>query len=252
MDRTIQDVARLCGTTSRTLRHYDAIGLLPPSRVTGTGYRYYDDDALVRLQRILLLRGLGLALSEVQRVLDSEQDPVAALRAHLDRLRDEQGRLSRQVASVTWTITALENGDPLMAETMFDGFDHTRYQDEVEERWGTAAYAAGDSWWRELSTADRDAWTHRVAELAEEWVAAAERGVAPGSTEAQDLARRHCAWLASIPGTPGHETGSPAKAYVLGLGEMYVADPRFAATYGGEKNATLVRDALRVYAGRNL
>ncbi len=252
MDRTIHDVARLCGTTSRTLRHYDAIGLLPPSRVAGTGYRYYDDDALVRLQRILLLRGLGLALPEVQRVLDSEQDPVTALRAHLDRLRDEQNRLSRQVASVTWTITALENGDPLMAETMFDGFDHTRYQDEVEQRWGAAAYAPGDAWWRALSAVDRETWKRRVTELGAAWVAAAERGTTPGSAEAQDLARRHCAWLASIPGTPGHGTGRPAKEYVLGLGEMYVADPRFAAHYGGEQNATFVRDALRVYAEGNL
>ena len=252
MERTIQDVARLCGTTSRTLRHYDAIGLLPPSRVADNGYRYYDDDALVRLQRIVLLRGLGLALPEVRRVLDSERDPATALRAHLARLRDEQGRLSRQVASVTWTITALENGDPLMAETMFDGFDHTRYRTEVEERWGTAAFAAGDSWWRALSTADRDTWRHHVADLGAEWVSAAERGVGPGSAAAQDLARRHCAWLASIPGTPGHETGSPAKEYVLGLGEMYVADPRFAAHYGGEQNATLVRDALRLYAEGNL
>ncbi|OIQ85866.1 HTH-type transcriptional activator TipA [mine drainage metagenome] len=252
MERTIQDVARLCGTTSRTLRHYDAIGLLRPSRVAGTGYRYYDDDALVRLQRILLLRDLGLSLPEVRRVLDSEQDPATALRAHLDRLHDEQRRLSRQVASVTWTITTLENGDPLMAETMFDGFGHARYQDEVEERWGTAAYAAGDTWWRAMSTADRDAWKRRAAELGAAWVAAAEQDVAPGSEEAQALARRHCAWLTSIPGTPGHDTGSPAKKYVLGLGEMYVADPRFAASYGGEQNATLVRDALRVYAERNL
>jgi len=51
---SIQDVARSAGTTSRTLRHYDDIGLLPPSRVGGNGYRYYDEDALVRLQRILL------------------------------------------------------------------------------------------------------------------------------------------------------------------------------------------------------
>ncbi|HUX70448.1 MAG TPA: TipAS antibiotic-recognition domain-containing protein, partial [Cellulomonadaceae bacterium] len=158
----------------------------------------------------------------------------------------------RQVASVTWTITTLENGDPLMAETMFDGFDHTRYQAEVEERWGTAAYAAGDTGWRVMPTAEREAWKRRVTELGAAWVAAAEQGTAPGSAEAQDLARRHCAWLASIPGTPGHGSGSPAKEYVLGLGEMYVADPRFAANYGGAQNATLVRDALRVYAEGNL
>ena len=33
---------------------------------------------------------------------------------------------------------------------------------------------------------------------------------------------------------------------------MYVADPRFAANYGGTENATFIRDALLVYAGREL
>ena len=252
MESTIHDVARLTGTTSRTLRHYDAIGLLRPSRVARTGYRYYDDDALVRLQRALLLRDLGLGLADVRRVLDSEQDPVAALREHLARLHDEHRRLARQVASVTWTITTLENGDPLMAETMFDGFDHTQHQDEVEQRWGSAAYAESDTWWRAMSSDARDEWRHQAAELSADWAAAAAAGAAPGSDVAQELARRHCAWLAGIPGTPGYGTGKPLKEYVVGLGEMYVADPRFAATYGGAANAVLVRDALRVFAERTL
>ena len=128
MEASIQEVARLTGTTSRTLRHYDAIGLLEPSRVGDNGYRWYDDRALVRLQRILLLRGLGLGLPDIGRVLDREQDETAALRAHLDWLRSEQRRLERQAASVERTITARENGGPLMAEDMFDGFDHTAAQ----------------------------------------------------------------------------------------------------------------------------
>src|SRR4029078_7165000 len=81
MEASIQEVARLTGTTSRALRHYDAIGLLPPSRVGDNGYRWYDDRALVRLQRILLLRGLGLGLPDIGRVLSREQDETAALRA---------------------------------------------------------------------------------------------------------------------------------------------------------------------------
>ncbi len=67
----------------------------------------------------------------------------------------------------------------------------------------------------------------------------------------QELARRHVAWLSSVPGTPGHG-GAPVREYVVGLGEMYVADERFAANYGGVQGATLVRDALAVYADRNL
>ena len=62
---SIQDLARAAGTTSRTLRHYGEVGLLRPSRIGGNGYRYYDQDSLVRLQRILLLRDLGLGLPAV-------------------------------------------------------------------------------------------------------------------------------------------------------------------------------------------
>ena len=77
----IADVARSAGVSSRTLRHYDAIGLLPATAVGDGGLRRYDDRALVRLQRILLLRGLGLGLAEIRRVLDGEQDDVTALTA---------------------------------------------------------------------------------------------------------------------------------------------------------------------------
>ena len=59
-------------------------------------------------------------------------------------------------------------------------------------------------------------------------------------------------WLRGIPGTPSATPGGDVKGYVTGLGEMYVADPRFAANYGGEPGATFVRDALRVYAEENL
>ncbi|MEU8075197.1 MerR family transcriptional regulator [Catellatospora citrea] len=84
MGWSIQDVARLAGTTSRTLRHYDELGLLTPSRVGGNGYRVFDQDCLVRLQRILLLRELGLGLPAIAEVIDGgPQDTVAALYTHL-------------------------------------------------------------------------------------------------------------------------------------------------------------------------
>ena len=165
MEASIQEVARLTGTTSRTLRHYDAIGLLEPSRVGDNGYRWYDDRELVRLQRILLLRGLGLGLPDIRRVLEREQDETAALRHHLDWLRSEQRRLERQAASVERTITARENGGPLVAENMFDGFDHTQYKDEVEQRWGKDAYASSDAWWRGMSDDERAAWKATTAQL---------------------------------------------------------------------------------------
>ncbi len=43
-----------------------------------------------------------------------------------------------------------------------------------------------------------------------------------------------------------------AKEYFTGLGDMYVADPRFAKNYGGEAGATFVRDAMHAFAEANL
>ncbi|MEI5585397.1 MULTISPECIES: MerR family transcriptional regulator [unclassified Agromyces] len=252
MDWSIQEVARLAGTTSRTLRHYDDIGLLEPARVGSNGYRYYDRAALVRLQRILLLRELGLGLPAISEVLDGQRDESRALAGHLEWLRQEQDRLARQVASVERTIEALEGGEQIMAKDMFDGFDHTQYRDEVEQRWGAEAYAQGDRWWRGMSDDERRAWKERTAALGRDWIAAAESGVAPDGAEAQELARRHVEWLTGVPGTPAAQPGGDVKGYVIGLGEMYVADERFAANYGGEAGAAFVRDALRAFAEANL
>ncbi len=199
MDWSIQEVARLAGTTSRTLRHYDDVGLVPPSRIGSNGYRYYDADALVRLQRVLLLRELGLGIPAIAEVLEGQQDDIHALVTHRDLLRQEQERLARQLASVEATISTLEGGEQPMAENMFDGFDHTQYKDEVEERWGKDAYAKSDAWWRSMSADEKAAWQQRVASLGADWIAAAEAGIDPESDEAQALAQRQFDWLQRHP-----------------------------------------------------
>jgi DNA-binding transcriptional MerR regulator len=250
MEASIQEVARLAGTTSRALRHYDAVGLLAPSRVGANGYRWYDDDALVRLQRILLLRELGLGLDQIRRVLDRQDDEGAALRAHLDWLRAERERIGRQIAAVERTIAAREEGTGIVAEQAFDGFDHTAYREEVEARWGEHAYADSDAWWRGLGEEGRARFRAEQERLQADWRAAASSGADPASDEAQALAARHVAWLGSIPGTPG-AGGVPVRAYLEGLGDMYVADERFATHYGGAAGAAFVRDALRAWTAHN-
>ncbi|GIG15220.1 MerR family transcriptional regulator [Catellatospora methionotrophica] len=247
MEWSIQDVARLAGTTSRTLRHYGELGLLTPSRVGGNGYRYFDQGCLVRLQRILLLRELGLGLPAIAEVVDGgPQDTATALRTHLELLERERERIGRQIASVRTTLRKTEEGEQLMAEEVFDGFDHTQYEQEVTERWGRDAYQSADRWWRSLSQADKDEFQRRQRDIAKDFAQAHLAGRAADSDEVQAITQRHFDWL-SI-------TGRPAKPYFVGLGEMYVADPRFTENYDrhGEGTAVLVRDAMRVYADRNL
>lgn len=245
MEWSIQQIARMAGTTSRTLRHYDDVGLVPPSRVAGNGYRYYDGAALVRLQRVLLLRALGLPIPQIADILARHRDEGTALTTHLALLRDEQERLARQIAAVEHTIESLRGGEQPMAETMFDGFDHTRYRDEVEQRWGKDAYARSDAWWTGMSAQERADGKARSDALIRDWIAAARApGARPDEAQARALAERHVAWLRAIPGTPAADPDGDLSAYVRGVAGMYVDDPRFAATYGGAASAAFVRDAL--------
>lgn len=247
MDWSIQDVAKLAGTTSRTLRHYDSIGLLSPSRTGSNGYRRYDQAALVRLQRILLLRRLGLGLPQIGQVLAGLQDDTAALTGHLELLQEEQDRLHRQIQAVRSTLHALTEGKDIMAENMFDGFDHTQYRQEVEQRWGARAYAESDRWWQSLDADGKRDFQAEHAAIQDAWDAAQEQGLPPHDPSAQEVARRHAAWIAA-----GSRRNQVEPQMLAGLADMYVADERFAANYtrrfaGG---ARYVRDALRIYAGR--
>ena len=252
MDWSIQDIARLAGTTSRTLRHYGDVGLLEPSRIGSNGYRYYDEHALARLQRVLMLRDLGLGIPAIAEVLAGQRDNAEALLTHLHWLQQEKDRLDRQIASVEITIMKMEGGEQLMAEEMLDGFDHTQYRDEVEQRWGKQAYADSNRWWSAKSKTEQASWMHQQKQLAADWQAAAAAGEDPHGAAAQALAQRQADWLGSIPGTPGAAEGKPTKEYFVGLGDMYVADELFAANYGGVERATFVRDAMRAYAATHL
>ncbi len=252
MQWSIQEIARVAGTTSRTLRHYGEVGLLEPTSIGTNGYRYYDEQALARLQRIMLLRQLGLGLETIGEVLAGQRDHAEALQTHLDWLQQEKSRLDRQIASVQTTIGRLKGGERLMAEEMFDGFDHTQYKQEVEQRWGKKAYATSDAWWRGMSDEDRAEWMRLVAKLGADWQDAARRRIDPEGDEAQALAQRQFDWLRGIPGTPGGGAAGPTKEYFTGLAEMYVADEQFAANYGGTEGAAFVRDTMLVYAERNL
>jgi DNA-binding transcriptional MerR regulator len=247
MDWSIQEIARLSGTTSRTLRHYGDIGLLPPSRVGSNGYRYYDEQALVRLQRILMLRELGLGLPSIAEVIDGGTPHAEALAAHLGWLRQEKDRLDRQIRSVETTLEKMKGSEQLMAEEMLDGFDHTKYRAEVEERWGAGAYASGDRWYRSLTAEQRDQFTRDQHQIQRDYAAAFEAGAAIDSDEVMAITRRHFDWI-----VVGWQGKRPNAEQFVGLGDMYVSDERFGANYGGVEGATFVRDAMAAFARRSL
>jgi DNA-binding transcriptional MerR regulator len=236
MEQGIQEVARLAGVSGRTLRHYDRIGLLPASR-SANGYRVYDGDQLARLQRILLLRQLGVGLDEIGRILAGDSDRVAALETHGELLRRQRDRLDRMIASVEHTIDAWKEGEEPMVKEMFDGFDHAEYEEEVAARWGAERQQQSSSWWEALGEKGRAA--HRLEQraIADGFIELAAAGADPASQDARGLARRQLAWVQA-----GWGGQRPTALEITGLAEMYVGDPRFASAYAPA--TSFVRDAM--------
>lgn len=66
----IGELAERAGVTPRTIRYYEKLGLLGPSERAGSGFRYYGEAELARLEKIDSLKQLGLSLDEIQGVID--------------------------------------------------------------------------------------------------------------------------------------------------------------------------------------
>jgi len=76
---TIGALAKRTGLTVRTLHHYDQIGLLTPSGRTDGGYRLYSEADVIRLERIVLLRSLGVPLTDIAVALESSANAILSL-----------------------------------------------------------------------------------------------------------------------------------------------------------------------------
>lgn len=92
--KTVKEVSELTGVSVRALHHYDAIGLLHPTRVTEAGYRLYDGEALKRLWTILLFRELDFPLAAIRAILDNPAtDRENVLNAQIELLEMRRNRL---------------------------------------------------------------------------------------------------------------------------------------------------------------
>ncbi len=163
----IAEVARMSGVTARTLRHYDEIGLLPPAGIGAGGHRYYEEGELLRLQQLLVLRALGLGLTDIGRILAAQVDELDALRGHHRRLLAERDRIDALAGTVSRTITELEqsrkDGGSMTVinrpENLFEGIRPAQYQEtlrdfpelaeEVERRTATMSEAEIEAGQRE-------------------------------------------------------------------------------------------------------
>lgn len=240
--KTVKEVSKLTGVSVRALHHYDAIGLLKPTRVTEAGYRLYDDTALARLQSILLFRELQFPLREIGEILDTPDfDPMSALeqqirllelrREHLDEVIFHARQIQR---------TGVMNMD-------FSAFDETKleaYAREARAKWGqTQAY-------KEFEEKTAGQTQARLQETGEALMdhfrrLGALRHMSPGAGEVQTLIGELRDFI-----TRHYYTCTPQ--ILRGLGQMYAAGGEMTENIdkaGGPGTAAFANAAIEIYCG---
>jgi len=231
--KTVMEVSRLTGVSVRTLHHYDAIGLLKPTKVTDAGYRLYDNHALQRLQAILLFRELQFPLKEIKTILDNPDfDPQEALEQQIHLLELQKNRLERLI-SLAHEVQM--KGSKFMDFQAFDKTEQEQYAEEVKARWGkTEAY---QEYQQRGSQSDGNALMALFADLGQ------VKHLPPESAEAQ----------AAVKAIQDHITANYytcTKEIFAGLGQMYVQDDRFRRNIdatGGEGTAAFAAKAIKIY-----
>lgn len=232
MEYSIKALSRLSGVTTRTLRWYDEIGLLKPSRVAPSGYRYYGEAEVDRLQDILFYRALGVELARIKECLNAPSfDRLAALRSHLSALEAERARLSGLIDSVRETIESEERNEIMSDERKFEAFkrqaveaNEQAYGREIRKAYGDREVDAAHAAVMNLSRERYQEWTDLGEDIRRRLEAAVSGGESPEGEAAQEIVALHKRWL-SFSGD-----AYDAKRH-RGIAKLYAADERFAAYY---------------------
>ena len=243
---SVSQLAKLAKISVRTLHHYDEIGLFPAGVRTEAGYRRYDRADLERLQQILFFRELGFPLEEIRRLLtDPSFDVSAALVLQRQLLMEKIAHLHRIVGAVDRALAdkrADDMSQPATPQEMFEVFgkDPSEHEAEAQDRWGhTDAYKESARRTAQYTKAQWQTIKDEADQLNTDLAAALDRGLPADSPEAMALAERHRLhidrWF--YPCAPSMHAA---------LGQMYVEDPRFTATFDAIRPglATYTRDAI--------
>ena len=252
MEYTVQKLARLSGVSTRTLRYYDELGLLPPARVNSSGYRIYGQAQVDRLQQILFFRALGMKLEDIAAALDAPGfDRAAALRLHRQTLLARRAGLDVLITNIDRTLNELEGGTKMTDQEKFEGFkqaqideNEAKYGEEIRAKYGEETVERSYRSLKGMTEAQYKAQEALGGRIIETLLAAQKTGD-PAGPLAQEAAGLHRQWLE---GWWGWYT---AEAHA-GIAQMYVDDSRFTAHYDQHSPglAAFLRDAVHLYTGQ--
>jgi len=240
---TVKQLSKLAGVTPRTLHHYDAIGLLKPSRVGDNGYRYYGEESLLRLQQILFYRELGIPLEDIKKIMGRRDfDVLGALHSHKDALQKQVARLNRLIGTVDNTINHLKGNNAMSNKAYFEGFseeEQEKYAAEAEKMYDPETVRESNRKWKAYPAAKKEAILAEGNAIYTDMIAAMPNGTA--SSEVQGIVerwRRHMDYF-----------WTPKLDQLLDLVNGYNDDPRFRANFDKmhPQLAEFFREAVKVY-----
>ncbi|MFF5994155.1 MerR family transcriptional regulator [Lysinibacillus sp. KU-BSD001] len=248
----IQELARLSGVSTRTLRYYDQIGLLIPMKKEDTGYRVYNQGHVDRLQQILFYRELDMPLAQIKAVLDAEGfEQLESLRYHQRTLQQKQRHITELLETVIMTIQSIEEGITMSNEQKFEVFkqqlideNEAKYGAEIREKYENESVKASYGMVKNMTEEQYEAAQQLEKMLLERLKEAMEEGDVQ-SDIAVEVAELHKRWLSFY--WPKY-----TKEAHIGLAQMYIADQRFTDYYDSRvnKGATqFLADAI-VYYGQ--
>lgn len=249
MEYTVQKLGQLAGVSTRTLRYYDQIGLLQPSRVKSNGYRIYGQSEVNRLQQILFYKELGVSLDMIKEILSSSTfNAEAALRKHRLQLIEKRQQIETLICNVEKTIAESEGRMTMSNKEKFEGFkqnllseNEKKYGKEIREKYGKETVEQSNAKLMNLSEEDYQKVTALEKQIRDVLAKAFTSGD-PADPLAQQAADLHKEWLCYF-------WPSYSKEAHAGLAQMYVDDERFTAYYDKDQPGTaeFLRDAIAIY-----
>lgn len=250
----INELAKISGVSTRTLRYYDEIGLLTPAGKNESGYRLYTLKEIDLLQQILFYRALGIKLSAIKDIIHAPDFNIkSALKEHRQQLLSKKKMIEELLDTVEKTINAMEEETFMSNEEKFKGFterlieeNEIKYGKEIRARYGNDTVNASNKKLRDMNEEKFKALEQLELHLFDRLQEAMAIGDAT-SDIANEVAELHKRWLSFH--WPKYTTEAHA-----GLADMYVADERFTAYYDErvQQGATqFLHDCIKHYVGLN-
>lgn len=240
---TVKQLSDLAGVTPRTLRHYDQIGLLKASQMGENGYRYYGEEALLRLQQILLYRELDIPLDEIRRIMGRRDfDVLSALENHRLALGRQVERLQQLIQTVDDTILHMKGQKNMSNKQLFAAFSEAEQEKmaaEAEKMYDPETVRESNRKWKAYGKDKQQAILAEGSQVYVDLLAAMPNGAdSPDVQAVVEHWRRHMDYF-----------WTPSLEQLLGLAEMYNTDPRFKANYDAmhPQLAEFMLEAVRCY-----